>query len=46
MNDRAKEKRKEYYRKWRKNNKEKIKKYNSNYWERKAIKENRDNKGE
>ena len=32
----AKELRKAYYREYRKNNKEKIKTYNKNYWEKKA----------
>lgn len=34
----AKQERLEYYRNWRKNNKEKIKQSNANYWKRKAEK--------
>ena len=29
---------KEYYKNWRKNNKDKIKNYNSKYWEKRAEK--------
>lgn len=32
----AEEARKEYYRKWRSKNKQKIKEYNKRYWERRA----------
>ena len=42
-NERAKEMQREYYRKymkeWRKNNKDKIRKYQQDYWMRKAAKE-------
>ena len=36
MNDKAREERNAYLREWRKKNKDKVKKYNSNYWKRKA----------
>lgn len=36
MNDRAREERNAYMREWRKKNKERVKKYNSSYWERKS----------
>ena len=36
MEDKAREKRNEYLREWRKKNKDKVKKYNDTYWERKA----------
>ncbi len=32
----AAEARKEYFRKWRKNNSDKVKKYNKNYWRKRA----------
>lgn len=32
----AAEARKEYFRKWRKNNRDKVKKYNENYWRKRA----------
>ena len=35
MNKSSNKARKEYYRNWRKNNKEKVKIYNKNYWEKK-----------
>ncbi|EPZ53745.1 hypothetical protein NSA45_11165 [Paraclostridium bifermentans] len=38
MNDKAREERNAYLREWRKKNKDKIKKYNTRYWERKASK--------
>jgi hypothetical protein len=38
--DLIKEERKKYYRKWRLNNKEKVKKYNDNYWRRRVEKKN------
>ena len=34
----AKELKREYHRMWRKNNKDKVKKNNENYWKRKAEK--------
>lgn len=40
MNDKAREKRNEYLREWRKKNKDKVKKYNVNYWERKVSNDN------
>lgn len=30
--------RREYYKKWRSNNKDKIKEYNKRYWEKKTLK--------
>ena len=36
MQDKAREKRNSYMREWRKKNKDKVKKYNDTYWERKA----------
>lgn len=36
MSDEAKQVRKDYIKKWRKNNPERVKKYNKNYWEKKA----------
>lgn len=36
--ERAKEMQREYQREWRKRNREKVKKYNATYWERKAAK--------
>lgn len=36
MDPKALEARNAYYKEYRKNNKEKIKKYNKNYWEKKA----------
>ncbi|WP_300259700.1 hypothetical protein [Clostridium sp.] len=45
MNDKAKEERNAYMRAWRKKNKDRVKKYNSSYWERKSKykKEGRNN---
>ena len=39
MNDKAREERNAYMREWRKKNKEKVKKYQENYWKRKASEE-------
>lgn len=39
LNDKAKEIQREYQRKWRKENKEKVSIINKNYWIRKAQKE-------
>lgn len=39
MNEKAREERNAYLRAWRKKNKDKVKKYNADYWERKANKE-------
>ncbi|MCX0355265.1 hypothetical protein LI064_12130 [Clostridium perfringens] len=36
MNDKAREERNAYMREWRKKNKDKVKKYNDNYWESKS----------
>ena len=33
----AKKARTDYYKKWRKENKERIKEYNANYWAKKAL---------
>ena len=38
MDEKAREERNAYLREWRKRNKDKVKKYNNNYWERKANK--------
>lgn len=38
INELARQERQEYFRKWRAANKERVKKYNSSYWERKALK--------
>lgn len=38
MNEEAKELRRAYYKRWRANNKERIKENNRRYWERKAAK--------
>ena len=38
LNDEAKKVRKEYYKIWRDNNKDKIRNYNSKYWEKRAEK--------
>ena len=39
MNDKAREERNAYMRAWRKKNKDRVKKYNSSYWERKSKRE-------
>lgn len=39
MNDKAREERNAYLREWRKKNKDKVKKYNDDYWERKVKKD-------
>ncbi len=39
VNDKAREERNAYLRAWRKKNKDRVKKYNSNYWERKSKRE-------
>ncbi|MGU8655158.1 hypothetical protein G6Z26_15575 [Clostridium perfringens] len=36
MNDKAREERNAYMRAWRKKNKDRVKEYNSSYWERKS----------
>lgn len=36
QNDYVKEVKQEYFRNWRKNNKDKVKKNNANYWKKKA----------
>ena len=38
LSEKAKEAKKEYYKKWRKKNPDKIKKYQEDYWNRKAQK--------
>lgn len=35
----ARKKRNEYHRNWRKNNPDKVKQYNQNYWLKRALKE-------
>lgn len=44
LNEKAREERNAYLRAWRKKNKDKVKKYNNDYWERKANKENNKSK--
>lgn len=39
MDKKAKELRREYMRKWRQANKEKVRQYRETYWQRKAFKE-------
>ncbi len=39
MNDKAREERNAYLRAWRKKNKDRVKEYNSSYWERKSKRE-------
>ncbi|EDT23626.1 hypothetical protein [Clostridium perfringens] len=39
LDEKAREKRNLYLREWRKKNKDKVKKYNESYWERRANKE-------
>jgi hypothetical protein len=39
MTEEAKAKRREYFKQWRKANKEKAKEYNARYWEKKAQEE-------
>lgn len=39
MTDQAKEARKEYFKKWRKENRDKIRGYESKYWEKKKQSE-------
>lgn len=39
MNDKAREERNSYMREWRRRNKDKVKKYQDTYWERKISKE-------
>ncbi|EHK2357035.1 hypothetical protein ACSXDI_06170 [Clostridium perfringens] len=36
MNDKAREERNAYMRAWRKKNRDRVKEYNSSYWERKS----------
>lgn len=42
----AKEKRNEYYRKWRAANKDKVKEINKRYWQKKALQEQQANNAE
>ena len=42
----AKEKQREYQREWRKKNPDKVKEYNKSYWERRALRELKENKGD
>lgn len=42
LDARGREARNEYLREWRKKNKDKVKKYNDGYWQRKAEKEKRE----
>ena len=41
----AKELQREYLREWRRNNPDKVRKYNQSYWRRRAIRELKENKG-
>ena len=41
----AREKQREYQREWRKKNPDKVKEYNKSYWERRALRELKENKG-
>ncbi len=41
----AKEKQREYQRKWREENPDKVREYNKRYWRRKALEELKENKG-
>ncbi|HBI6990118.1 TPA: hypothetical protein K8N17_002033 [Clostridium perfringens] len=44
MNNKAREERNAYMREWRKKNKDRVKEYNSSYWERKSkLREKRNN---
>lgn len=44
MNEKAREERNAYMREWRKKNKDRVKKYNSSYWELKSkLREKRNN---
>lgn len=44
MNDKARKERNAYMRAWRKKNKDRVKEYNSSYWERKSkLREKRNN---
>ncbi|UBK77276.1 hypothetical protein KLF35_11265 [Clostridium perfringens] len=36
MNDKAREERNAYMREWRKKNRDRVREYNSSYWERKS----------
>lgn len=38
LTDAAREAMREYYREWRRNNKDKVHQYNENYWRRRAEK--------
>lgn len=40
----AREKQREYQREWRRNNPDKVRKYNQSYWRRRAIRELKENK--
>lgn len=40
MNKAAKEKQREYHRKWQQEHRDKVKKYQSDYWNRKAAQDN------
>lgn len=41
----ASEERKAYFKKWRAENKDKVKRHNSNYWEKRALKRLQGEKG-
>jgi len=40
----ARQKQREYLREWRRNNPDKVRKYNKSYWRRRAIRELKENK--
>lgn len=46
ISDQAKEARRKYIRDWQRNNKEKMKQYMANYWEKKAAEMRANKKGE
>ena len=46
MTEDAKQKRREYYKKWREKNREKVKEYNVRYWSKKAATEQEGKKDE
>lgn len=45
MSDKGKEARREYYRKWRAKNKDRIREYNRKFWEKKALRDQEASEG-
>lgn len=45
MTEKAKAARRDYYRRWRKENRDKVRQYNANYWQKKAEQNARERKG-